>query len=187
MMDEILNNIGHQATKITVILGTSRPDSYTSKALIPILDELGVRNIKFDLIDPCKLNLLFPGLDGAEEDPVKIKDICANTQGIIFSTPEYHGSMSACAKLIIENLGFPSVLSGKPIVILGVAAGSGGAIKSLEQLRCVLSHVGAIVLPESVSVANVNSVFNQDGVCLDQAIEDKLRELVQILIEFIDR
>ena len=35
---------------------------------------LGVRNIKFDLIDPCKLNLLFPGLDGAEEDPVKIKE-----------------------------------------------------------------------------------------------------------------
>ena len=186
-MEEILNNIDHQATKITVILGTSRPDSYTSKALIPILDELGLRKISFDLIDPCKLKLFLPGLDGAREDTLKIKEICSNAQGIIFSTPEYHGSMSACAKLIIENLGFPSVLSGKPIVILGVAAGSAGAIKSLEQLRCVLSHVGAIVLPGGVSVANVNSVFNHDGVCLDQAVEEKLRELVQILIDFIDR
>ena len=61
--------------------------------------------------------------------------------------------MSACAKLIIENLGFPSVLAGKAIVILGVAAGSAGAIKSLEQLRCVLSHIGAIVLPGPVSIA----------------------------------
>ena len=40
--------------------------------------------------------------------------------------------MSACPKLIIENLGFLSVLAGKPMVILGVAAGSGGAIKSLS-------------------------------------------------------
>lgn len=186
-MDKILNSNDHQATNITVILGTSRPNSYTSKALIPILDELGRRNTKFNLIDPCKLNLLLPGIDDTNEDAVKIKDICSKAHGIIFSTPEYHGSISACAKLIIENLGFPSVLSGKPIVILGVAAGSSGAIKSLEQLRCVLSHIGSIVLPGGVSVANVKSVFNNDGVCLEEGIEDKLRGLVKILIDFIDR
>ena len=186
-MDEIVNNIDNQAIRITVVLGTSRPDSYTSKALMPILDELDHRNIKFDFLNPCKLNLLFPGIEGANENAEQIIDICSNADGIIFSTPEYHGSMSACSKLIIENLGFPSVLSGKPIVILGVAAGSGGAIKSLDQLKCVLSHIGAIVLPGRVSVAYVKSVFNTDGVCLDRSIEDKLRGLVNILIDFIDR
>ena len=186
-MDEIVNNIDHQTIRITVVLGTSRPYSYTSKALIPILDQLAHRNIKFDFLDPCKLNLLFPGIEGVNEDAEQIKNICSNADGIIFSTPEYHGSISACAKLIIENLGFPSVLSGKPIVILGIAAGSDGAIKSLDQLRCVLSHIGALVLPGGVSVANVKSVFNKDGVCLDKTIEDKLRGLANILIDFIDR
>jgi FMN reductase len=47
-------------------------------------------------------------------------------------------------KLAIDNLGFPSMLSGKPISLLGVAAGVIGAIKSLEELRGICSHVGAV-------------------------------------------
>ena len=50
---------------------------------------------------------------------------------------------------MIENMGFPSVLAGKPVSLLGVAAGRIGAIKSLESLRGVCSHIGAIVLPRT--------------------------------------
>ena len=63
------------------------------------------------------------------------------------ATPEYHGSLAAMMKLIIENLGFPSVLAGKPVALRGAAAGRIGALKSLEQLRGVCSHVGGIVVP----------------------------------------
>ena len=96
-----MNEPNFQATRIAVILGTSRPNSYTSKALLPIIDELKINNVPFDLIDPSKLSLLWPGIDGNEKDMLKIKDICSQADGIIFATPEYHGSMSACAKLII--------------------------------------------------------------------------------------
>ena len=89
-------------------------------------------------------------------------------------------------KINYQNLGFPSVLAGKPIVILGLAAGSAGAIKSLEQLRCVLSDIGAIVLPGPVSVASVDNVFGSDGLCGDPTIEKRLRELVRILMDYID-
>ena len=75
------------------------------------------------------------------------------------------------AKLIIENLGFPSVLASKPVALVGVAAGQIGAIKALEHLRSVLSHVGAIVLPGPVSVAGVQNVFDEEGRCVDEAIE----------------
>ena len=90
------------------------------------------------------------------------------------------------AKLIIQNLLFPSVLAGKPMVILGVAAGSTGAIKSLEQLRCVLSHISATVLPGPVSVASVGNVFDSDGLCRNPTIEKRLRELMRILMDYID-
>ena len=80
---------------------------------------------------------------------------------MVFSTPEYHGTHSSAAKLIIENLGFPSVLAGKPVALVGVAAGQIGAIKALEHLRSVLSHVGAIVLPGPVSVPGVQNVFDE--------------------------
>ena len=44
------------------------------------------------------------------------------SKALVLSTPEYHVSFSSVIKLVLENLGFPSVLSGKPIVLLGVAA-----------------------------------------------------------------
>ncbi|NIT99995.1 MAG: NADPH-dependent oxidoreductase, partial [Nitrosopumilaceae archaeon] len=75
------------------------------------------------------------------------KDIIQNSTGIILATPEYHGSFSSMMKLFIENLGFPSMLSTKPVALLGVAAGEIGAIKALEHLSSVCSYIGAIVLP----------------------------------------
>ena len=107
------------------------------------------------------------------------------TTAVILATPEYHGSFSSVMKLMIENLGFPSVLAGKPVALLGVAGGSIGAIKSLEQLRGVCSHVGALVLPGPVSVAHVRSVFNEIGECNDSDVEGRLRGLAENLLAYI--
>ena len=45
------------------------------------------------------------------------------------------------------------------LALLGVAGGRIGAIKSLEQLRAVCAHTGAMVVPGSVSVAGVLSLL----------------------------
>ena len=172
---------------IAIILGTSRPGSYTSKALALILDEFSKKDgVKVNFIDPAELTLLFPGQDGDKSDQQKIQEIVKNADGVVFATPEYHGSMSANAKLIIENLAYPSVLAGKPVVMMGVAAGGIGATKTLEQLRLTLSHVGAIVLPFPVSVARVQKVFTEEGECQDENIETLLRGLTDRLLEYID-
>ena len=87
--------------------------------------------------------------------------------------------------MVIENLGFPSALAGKPVALVGVAAGRIGAIKSLEQLRGVCSHVGALVLPGAVSIAGVRGAFDEDGNCIDQDVEETLRGVAGSLLEFI--
>ena len=69
--------------------------------------------------------------------------------------------------------------------LAGVAAGAIGAIKALEHLRSVCSHVGGIVLPGPVSVANVRSVFDTGGNCLDPSVEGRLRGLPKKLIDYI--
>ena len=93
--------------KIAVILGTSRPESYTSKALDVVLDEFARHDkIHVDLIDPTHLSLLFLA-EGDNRDQEEIQAIVTKADGIVFSTPEYHGSMSSVAKLIIENLSYP--------------------------------------------------------------------------------
>src|SRR6266478_2270358 len=69
------------------------------------------------------------------------------------------------------SLAFPSVLAGKPVALVGVAAGRIGAIKALEQLKSVCAHIGAIVVPGAVSVAGVQQVFNDQGRCTDADVD----------------
>jgi hypothetical protein len=55
----------------------------------------------------------------------------------------------------------------------------------LEQLRSVAAHVGAIVLPTPVSVANVQSVFDSGGHITDVAIENTIRGVARNVMEYI--
>lgn len=175
------------AINIVSILGTSRPGSYTQKALALVIDELEQQpEIAHELIDPSELKLSFPGGESQSGDAAQMRAAVEQATGVIIATPEYHGSFSSVLKLIIENLGFPSVLRGKPVTLLGVAAGRIGAIKSLEQLRSVCSHIGAIVLPSPISVAGVRKVFADDGTCTDDAVEKQIRGVASTLLSYIE-
>ncbi len=181
-----MNDGNSGGIRIVAILGTARPGNFTSKALALVIDEIEKQeDIVVDLIDPATMNLPLPGLGPDSVEPKTIQELVSKATGVVFSTPEYHGTYSSAAKLIIENLGFPSVLASKPVALVGVAAGQIGAIKALEHLRSVLSHVGAIVLPGPVSVAGVQNVFDEEGRCVDEAIEKMVRGVGTNLIEYI--
>jgi len=142
-------------------------------------------DVSVDVVDPAELDLPLPGLKATSDSVAELQEMIRGATAVVLATPEYHGSFSSVMKLMIENLGFPSVLAGKSVALLGVAGGSIGAIKPLEQLRGVCSHVGAIVLPGPVSVAHVRGAFNEDGECLDLDVEGRLRGLAENLLGYI--
>lgn len=170
---------------IVSISATSRPDNYTARALAIVNEELANRGHPPTVFDARELTLAFPG-HPQTPDAQRLRAAIEEASGVVLATPEYHGGFSAMTKLVIENLGFPSVLSGKPVALVGVAAGRIGAIKSLEQLRGVCSHVGALVLPRSVSIAGVRAAFGEDGEVLDESVGDALRGMAGALLEFIE-
>ena len=172
--------------RIVAAVGSVRPGNFTLKAMNLVLDEMGRhRDVETQLIDPAKLKMALPGTAQDNSTMEALQKMVAEATGVILATPEYHGSYSSVIKLVIEHLGFPSVLSGKPVALLGVAAGSIGAIKALEHLRSVCSHVGAIVLPGPVSVAAVHKVFGDQGRCLDPGIEKRIRGVATNLVDYI--
>src|SRR5262245_24457764 len=159
--------------KIVTICGSVQPGNNTAKALRLALDEFAsYPDVEVAPIYLDKLDLPLPGL--AARDPTAVERFqrtVKESTGVLLASPEYHGGISSPMKLAIENLDFPSALSAKPISLLGVAAGGIGATKSLEQLRGICSHVGAIVLPLAVSVARVQQVFDEQGNCRDAGTE----------------
>jgi len=172
--------------KIVIINGSVRPGNYTAKAAALVADELKKdASVAVETVDPGGLDLPLPGVDPGSPVSQQLQQKVREASGIVLATPEYHGSFSSVMKLVIENLGFPSALSGKPVALLGVAAGSIGAIKSLEQLRGVCAHVGAIALPLPVSVANVQKAFAADGTCQDPAVDKLVRRVGTGLLDYI--
>lgn len=176
---------GNSGIRIAALLGSVRPGNYTRHALALAVDELRQQaGLTVEFIDPAGLDLPLPGRP-ATDDARTVKATVSAATGVILATPEYHGGFSSVMKLLIENMGFPSALAGKPVALLGVAGGRIGAIKSLEQLRSVASHVGGLVLPGPVSVANVRTVFAADGRCLEPAVEERIRGLSRTLLGYI--
>ena len=174
--------------RIVAVRGSVRPGNFTAKALDLVVDELHKNpEIDVQVVDPATLNLRPPGTGEDDDEAIEeFQELLRSATGVVLSTPEYHGSYSSVIKLVIENLGFPSGLSGKPVALLGVAAGQIGAIKALEHLRSVCSHVGSIVLPGPVSVAGVQDLFDAAGNCLDEDVEERIRGLGTGLLHYIE-
>jgi chromate reductase, NAD(P)H dehydrogenase (quinone) len=172
--------------RIVLISGSVRPGNFTGKALALVAAEIQKHpDIAAEQIDPAGMNLPPPGMGGGSADSVRLRESVSRATGVILATPEYHGSFSSVIKRVIENLGFPSALAGKPVALLGVAAGQIGAIKALEGLSSICTHVGALVLPGPVSVANVNRLFDAQGNCLDAGVEKRVRSVAVNLIDYI--
>ena len=169
---------------ILCISGSSRPDNYTARALAIVAAALGTQGVRSETFDARELTLGFPG-QPSTPDGARLLAAVTRAPAIVLATPEYHGTFSAATKLIIENLGFPSALAGKPVALLGVAAGRIGAIKALEHLRGVCAHTGAFVLPGAVSIAGVRGAFDADGKVTDPATEKALRGLAASLMAFM--
>jgi NAD(P)H-dependent FMN reductase len=170
--------------EIVCVSGTNRPGNFTARALAVVHETLGASGHSVTMFDGRDIELGFPG-SGSTEDARNLREAVSKAAGLVLATPEYHGSFSSYTKLVIENLGFPSALAGKPVALLGVAAGRIGAIKSLEHLKGVCSHVGALVVPGSVSIAGIQRAFDDDGALVDASAEKALRGLADSLTSFM--
>ena len=174
--------------RIAIVIGSVRVGNYTSKAVALLAEEFGrsYPEVHVDIVDPKELVLPRPGTDETG-DEAAIQEVLAPATAIVLATPEYHGSYSSIIKLIIENLGFPSAMTGKPVALLGVAAGRIGAIKSLEHLSSVVTHVGGHVLPGFVSIASVQDAFDEAGACTDAGVDKRVRGLARTVIDYLHR
>ncbi|MGD2028037.1 MAG: NAD(P)H-dependent oxidoreductase [Anaerolineales bacterium] len=175
------------AIEIVTMAGSVRPDNYTEKALAVVVNEMEKQpNVVVHQINLGEIDFTLPGRPLRDPRVKELRQIISNATAVVIATPEYHGTFSSLIKLAIENLGHPNALKGKPVALLGVAGGRIGAIKSLEHLRSVSAHVGAVVIPSLLSLDRVRERFDLDGTPLDGETEIRLRGLASALMEYIN-
>src|SRR5437016_3041683 len=110
-----------QKIRVVGISGSLRPGSYSKMALQVALEGAAAEGAETDLIDLRELEL--PFADGREEAyPAGVQKLSRRVkeaQGIILSTPEYHGGFSGVLKNALDLMGFEE-FEGKMIGLVGV-------------------------------------------------------------------
>src|SRR6185436_18731184 len=89
----------------------------------------------------------------AEGDPEPItafKQAIAAADAVLIATPEYNHCVPGVLKNAIDWASRParaSVLTGKPIAIMGASPGRGGTARAQAQLRDGLAYTNGLVMP----------------------------------------
>jgi NAD(P)H-dependent FMN reductase len=130
-----------------IVEGSARPDSRTglvARHLAGALEPAAGQAVH-RLCPGSHLAALTDGAvaGGPVEAFQPVVDQMAAAEGVILVTPEYHGSHSGVIKLVLDNLGYPSVLRGKPVGVVALGAARFAGARAADSLFSVLAHIRA--------------------------------------------
>lgn len=116
-----------------------------------------------------------------------LRELIDQSDGVLFATPEYNGTMPGQMKQVVDwgsrPYGSGAALFGKLAAVIGASITDYGAIWAQDHLRKALGIAGARVLAGELPLAKAPERFDSDGVLVDLEIRDRLVEIFGELVE----
>jgi len=153
--------------QIAVIVGSLRKDSFNRK-LATALARLAPPDFHFTQLRIDDLPLYNQDDDGNPSPAVlRLKTEIAQSQGLLFVTPEYNRSVPGVLKNALDHASRPygqSAWGGKPAGVIGVSIGAIGTAMAQQHLRNILAYLDVPTLgqPEAFIQAK-DGLFDEDG------------------------
>ena len=169
------------------ISGSLRSASYNT-ALLRAAAELAPADVDLELYQD--LEELPPYNEDRDTDnpPLAVRQLrerIASADAVVFSTPEFNGSMPGQLKHAVDWASRPygqgSALWGKPVAVVGASITDYGAIWAQDHLRKALGIASARVLDAELPVGKASEKFDGDGALVDLEIRDRLAEIMAAL------
>lgn len=128
---------------------------------------------------------------GDPEPVAAFKRAIAAADALLIATPEYNHCVPGVLKNAIDWASRParaSVLTGKPMAIMGASPGRGGTARAQAHLRDGLAYTNGMVLPlPEVLVSQAGERFDADGNLTDPATGDEIHDLLVALAAWTRR
>lgn len=163
------------ALHLPVILGTVR-DGNRSRAVAEHVERLvRARGHATRLVDPDALPFghLRRREWEMEPQPAEVRafvEEMGRADGFVLVSPEYNHGYPGALKDLLDHL--YDEWNRKPFALVGVGGASGG-LRMIDQLRLVVSGLGAVSVPAHVPVQRVRDELGPDGRLADAAKWDK--------------
>jgi len=172
--------------RLLAVSGSLREGSFNTSLLRAAL-EAGPEGVELDLWEGIgDLPLYDEDLDGddAPESVRRLREDWAAADGILFSTPEYNGSVPGGLKNAVDWASRPkleAVLRNKPVAVVGASTGQFGAMWAQADLRKILGVAGARVIGDELPVTRAHEKVDHHGRLLDEELFERLRLLLETL------
>ncbi len=112
--------------------------------------------------------------EGLPEAARRLKALFLDHQGLLISSPEYNGGMSAVLKNAIDWVSRkegdePGLVAYKDKVagIMGTSPGRLGGLRGLVHVRQILTNIGVLVVPQQHALGGAGDAFGEDGMLVD--------------------
>lgn len=156
-----------QKYKISVIVGSLRKGSFNLK-LANALSKMAPSEFSFHHVEIGDLPLYNQDDDANQAPPVKrMKGEIAESQGVLFFTPEYNRSIPGVLKNAIDHGSRPygqSIWGGKPAAILGVSVSAIGTSLAQQHLRNIIACLDMPTLGQpEIFLQTKDDLFDKDG------------------------
>lgn len=151
---------------ITIISGTNRPKSSTSKLAAYYQKRFHEKGVEAGILDLTQLpaNLLQTDLYGKRSVEFQpIQDIVDKTDKFLFVIPEYNGSFPGALKVFIDACSFPESFYEKKAALTGLSSGKYGNIRGIDHFTGVCHYLNLHVMPLKLHIANIKTELNADG------------------------
>jgi chromate reductase len=166
--------------RILAVSGSLRQSSFNSSLLRAAL-EAAPDGVELEIWEGLhELPLYDEDLDAGDtpESVRRLRDDWASADAILFSTPEYNGSVPGGLKNAIDWASRPKlegVLRNKTVAVIGASTGQFGALWAQQDLKRILGIAGARVVGTEIPVARAHERFDSEGRLLDGEVFEQLR------------
>jgi len=129
---------------------------------------------------------------GGDPEPVAaLKRAIGDADALLIASPEYNHCVPGVLKNAIDWASRParrSVLTGKPVAIMGASTGRGGTARAQAHLRDGLAYTNGYVLPlPEVMVPLAADRFDAESELVDEEVRDEVRTLLRSLAAWTRR
>ena len=128
--------------QVAIIVGSLRRESI-NRRLANALIKLAPEDVRFKIVEIGDLPLYNQDDDANQTDAVKrVKADIAQSDGVLFVTPEHNRSIPAALKNVLDHVSRPpgqNAWAKKPAAIIGLSPSAVGTALAQQNLRAVLA------------------------------------------------
>ncbi len=176
--------------KLALLGGSLRPESLNGRLLGHLAREAEGRGHETAVFSGSALAMpLYAEGLAAPPEALAAQRTLLEAQGLILVSPEYNAGIPGHLKNAVDWLSTlkPSPWPGLPVLLCAASPGAFGGARGLLAWRATLANMGALALPEALTVPHADQQLGADGAPTDPRTRAQAERALEAFLSLAER